>query len=108
MATVSSVVTVFDGPVRIRYATITPTASYASGGDAVTAAQFGLYTLDAVFPAGDANVSLAIDSTGLKIKTYVTNTTTATGTTVAIIGLQEAPTATDLSGTTFKVLVVGH
>ncbi len=107
-ATVSGVTTVFDGAVRIRYATVTLDSSYDTGGEAVTAAQFGLYTLDAIFPAGGANVSLAIDSTGLKIGTYVTNTSTNTNTNITSIGLLQTTSGTDLSGISFKVLVVGH
>ncbi len=107
-ATVSGVTTVFDGPVRIRYATITFDSSYDAGGEAVTAAQFGLYSLDAIFTAGAPNVSLNIDSTGLKIQAYVTNTSTNTQTTVTSIGLLQTPAATDLSALAFKVLVVGH
>ena len=106
--TVASVVTVFDGPVRIRYATITMDSSYATSGEAVTAAQFGLQSLDAVFPAGGARINVAVDSTGLKFLAYKTNTSTNTNTTFADIGAQEVPSATDLSAISFKVLAVGH
>lgn len=107
-AAVSGVTVVFDGAVRIRYATITMDNSYATGGEAVSADQFGLYSLDAVFPAGGSGVNLAVDSTGLKILSYGTNTTTQTTTTLATVGLTQIPSATDLSTVAFKVLVVGH
>lgn len=107
-AAVTGVTVVFDGAVRIRYATITLDSSYASGGEAVSADQFGLYSLDAVFPAGAPGVSMSVDSTGLKIVTYGTNTTTQTTTSLATVGLTQIPSATDLSALAFKVLVVGH
>ncbi len=107
-ATGSGVVAVFDGAVRIRYGTVTLDNSYASGGEPITAAQFGLYTLDAVFTAGAPGIAANVDSTGLKIQAYVTNTTTSTNTTLADIGFLQAPSATDLSALAFKVLVVGH
>lgn len=107
--TVASVTTVFDGPVRIRYATVTMDNSYATGGEVLTAAQFGLQSLDAVFLAGNSNgVALGLDSTGVKITAFGTNTTTATQTSTVFLGLAQIPNAIDLSGQIIKVLVVGH
>lgn len=107
-ASVTNVAVVFDGAYRIRYATITLDSSYASGGEAISADQFGLYSLDAVFPAGAPGLSVGVDSTGLKITGYGTNTTTQTTTSLTTLGFQQLSSGTDLSTISFKALVVGH
>ena len=105
---VTGVAAVFDGQVRVRYANVTFDSSYATSGEALTASDFGLYNILAVFPAGSPNVSVAYDPTNKKLLAYKTNTTTATGTTIAITGLNEVPSATDLSALVCQVLVVGN
>lgn len=107
-AAVSGLTTVFQGAVTIKFGTVTLDNSYASGGEAVAASDFGFYNLLAVFPAGAPGVSLNIDSTGLKVLAYGTNTTTQTTTTLTTVGLTQIPSATDLSTLAFKVLVVGN
>lgn len=106
--TVSDVKVVIDAQVRVRFATVTLDSSYASGGEALTASDFGLYDILAVFPAGGANTAVWYDSANKKLLTYKTNTSTNTNTTITDIGLLAVPTGTDLSGIVIQVLVIGN
>lgn len=107
-ATVSGVAVVFDGAVRVRYATVTLDSSYLTSGEPLAASDFGLYNILALFPAGAASTSLYWDQTNGKILAYGTNTNTVTATTLAVLGLRELVSTTNLSTMAFQALVVGN
>ena len=66
------------------FATVTMSGSYSTGGDTVTAASFGLVTIDEIeVMSQPAGYVLEFDKTNLKIKAYRTATLTPAGTVAA-------------------------
>lgn len=102
--TVSNVSPVFDGQVRVRLAKITPDSAYAvSGGEALVAADFGLYAIQEVVILGNTGGYLweYVDSTG-KLKCY-----TAFSSSISTALSVEAD-ARDFSATPIWVMVIGN
>lgn len=102
-ATVANVTTLASGPKRVKYAEVTLDSSYAAGGEVITANDLGLQSIDWCFAGGNDGWNVQWDSTNLKFLAY--GGTTATATTV--VAAPQAPSAADLSGVVFGVIVVG-
>lgn len=103
-ATVSSV---FSGSLigakqRIAVTTVTGDSSYATGGYAITANQFGFSRITAIVPVGNTGYVPVWDSTNSKLKVFYVDNNAA-----ADSALIEVPAATDLSAATFTVLAFG-
>lgn len=90
------------------YSEITLDSSYASGGETVTADQFGLRTIKAIIPAHAEGYVVepvkSTDSTWL-LKVYVSHTPDTNSATAAPL---QSSTARDLSTVTVPVLVFGN
>lgn len=91
------------GGIRLRLVTVTPSTSYPTGGEAMTAAQAGFGATGSIIAAAPA-VSLATGVvwtwTGSKWKAYGSN-----GAAPAV--LAEIANTTDLSASPFVAIVIG-
>jgi hypothetical protein len=92
------------GVARAVIADVTFSASYGAGGDTFTASQFGMNTVHAIIPQGDAvgsattGYAVAPDIAGLKLRLLGG----------AASGVAHAETATaGQTGTVARVLVIG-
>lgn len=95
---------VLGGTARTVIADVTFSGSYAAGGDTFTASQFGMNTVHAIIPQGDAvgsattGYAVAPDITGLKLRLLGGAASGAAHTETATAGQ---------TGTVARVLVVG-
>ena len=84
-------------------ATVAFDSSYPTGGEAITAAQFGLAAIDDVIVTnGGGYVVSYIPSTGKLLVRYADYDAVADG------ALVEVPNATNLSALTVRVIVIGN
>jgi len=86
----------------VRFARYTPEASYTTGGEAVTAADFALSRLDHLIIAsgGEGGFVFAFDQSASKIMAFWTG--------AAVEGvLQQVDAATDVSGSPIDVIAIG-
>ena len=90
------------GNLKVRRAKVTFDSSYDSGGEAVTAADFGLSTLVAVIPVGGpVGYSVQFDPANSKLVTYRTGTSANTV-------LNETTAAVNLSAVSYYVVAIGY
>lgn len=96
------------GNMRVKVRTVTFDASYPTGGEALTAADFGLKKLFEVRPHGafrntDATLGIAVsyDHTNSKLVAYWDNAGVASG-------LPEVTNTTDLSTYSGRVTAIGY
>lgn len=90
------------GNLRVRRAKVTFDNSYDAGGEAVTAADFGMNTLVAVIPVGGpAGYSVQFDVANSKLAAYRTGTSADTA-------LNEVTAAVNLSAVSYYVLAIGY
>jgi hypothetical protein len=108
-------------------ADVTFGSSYPTGGEALTAQQFGLSALDFVLPSPAAGYIFEFDHANKKLKaftptraqsahshtentaaTYTQNATTATAGAISAAAASEVANNTNLSAVTARVLAVGY
>lgn len=71
------------GASRVRVVDVTLSASYAAGGDTLTAAQLELMTVDLLIAAPNSGLTFEYDHANQKLKAfYPTGSTVAAGTTI--------------------------
>ena len=89
-------------PRATRHARYTGPSSYVTGGDAITAADFGLSRLDylVISATSEGGYSWAYDPSASKIKAFIGSTTTDAA-------LAEVDTDTDLDAEVVDVIAVG-
>jgi hypothetical protein len=89
-------------PRTVRFARYTPQASYTTGGEAVTAADFALSRLDHLIIAsgGEGGFVFAYDPSAGKIMAFRTGAAVETA-------LQQVPAATNVSGSPIDVIAIG-
>lgn len=99
-ATASIIHSAVFGDVQVRVATVTLDASYPTGGEVLTAAQFNLSEIIWVLPGAPSIDDQALNSVKYVAATQALQVIAAAGT--------EEGNATDLSSTTVDVFVVGR
>lgn len=97
---VSSVVTVFDGPTRVKHAKITFDSSYPTGGETLTASTFGLSSIIGVI--ADSGDGYTFEYNAPKLLAYWVDTTTDGA------PLVQVANTTDLSAVACQAIVIGH
>lgn len=134
MAASSFTASTIDNPggLRIKRVVMTPSTSYPTGGEPITATQAGLTSILTIIPAGDAAGRLWVYQGNGKVKAYRTAAITVAGgaaaagtdalsvkanvlnkesasaaTVVAQGDLAEVASTTDLSATTVELIVLG-
>lgn len=101
------------GNKRTVIAEITFDSSYATGGEALVAADFGLSSLDAVMPAGvaaaaagAAAVAVKFDRTNNKLQAFRVGAIAASGDAETIAAVSLAEVGSTISLATMKVVVL--
>lgn len=89
------------GKLRVRVGVVTFDSSYATGGEAITAAQFGLQEIQIIIPVPRAAGRIVQPNAAKTALLVYEDGATVLGT------LDEVPNATDLSALVVDVLVVG-
>jgi hypothetical protein len=91
-------------PRTVRFARYTPQASYTTGGEAVTAAEFKLSRLDhlVISSGGEGGFVFAYDPSAGKIMAFY-----ADNDAVADSALIQVPAATNVSGSPIDVIAIG-
>lgn len=104
--TVTNLKTVYDGPERIRTATLTFDNSYSTSGEAVTPGLFGLQTIDNMSTAGMAAGGFGVrwDRTNQKLWVYGNSTSTTTN---PVAAFAEVVSGVDNSALVVDVTVYG-
>lgn len=104
-ATIANQHTIFRGSRTVKYAEVTLDSAYASGGEAINAADFGFAQILGVFcggtPAGYSTEITKSTDTQFLVKVYAFSNTTNT-----VVG--QIVTGKDLSAVTIPVLVIGR